>query len=153
MRSFTSWQVAIANRNVAVSNWFEFCVCVYVCGYGVHFGPYGQFGGLFHFSCSVVVYILCFSVFLGRCDRVAGHVPHIDRVLLGVRRYRSKVTGVCPAPFKAKPGFRAQVGLLVGKFSTYIRIYTAGKLGLYRCDLCTEKLTTIIIHQAGDGRH
>ena len=81
------------------------CVCVAMVCSLAHMV---SFGGLFHFSCSVVDYILCFSVFLGRCDRVAGHVPHIDRVLLGVRGCRSKVTGVCPAPFKTKPGFQAQ---------------------------------------------
>ena len=82
------------------------------------FGSYGQFGGLFHFSCSVVDFIFVFSPSsLGDVKELLGTFPrcdHTDRVLLGVRGYRSKVTGTCPAPVSA-----------------YIRIHTAGdKLGL-----------------------
>ena len=53
-----------------------------------------------------------------RCD-------HIDRVQV-------KGHGGVSCTFKIKPGFEfsPQVGPLVGKFSAYICIYTAGKLGL-----------------------
>ena len=42
--------------------------------------PLVTFGGLLHFSCSVVVFLFVsspFSIFLGRPERVAGHVPQV----------------------------------------------------------------------------
>ena len=64
-----------------------------VCGYGVDHMV--NFGGLFHFSCSVVIFIFVLSM----SEDVAGllgtfpRYDHIDRVHLGVRGYRSNVTG------------------------------------------------------------
>ena len=34
---------------------------MYVCGYGVHLAHMDSFGGLFHFSCSVVDFMFVFS--------------------------------------------------------------------------------------------
>ena len=86
-----------------------------------------SFGGLFHFLFIIACFIFVFSRsssgdvkgLLGtfsRCD-------HIDRVQV-------KGHGGVSSTFKIKPGFRPQVGPLVGKFSAHTRIYTAGKLGL-----------------------
>ena len=47
-----------------------------------------------------------------------------------IYRVQVKGHGGVSSTFKTKPVFRPQVGLLVGKFSAYTRIYTAGKLGL-----------------------
>ena len=64
MRSLvsTSWQVAHRNVTVSIGSSF-FSLFVYcMCGYGVDFGPYGQFWGayVFHFSCSRLFSFLCF---------------------------------------------------------------------------------------------
>ena len=47
-----------------------------------------------------------------------------------IYRVQVKGHGGVSSTFKTMPGFRPQVGLLVGKFIAYTRIYTAGKLGL-----------------------
>ena len=76
---------------------FFMCMCVaMVCisAHMVSLGAFLLFSGLFNFC--------VFFVFLVK-----------DRVLLGVRCYRSKVMGACPAPLSA-----------------YVLIHTAGKLGL-----------------------
>ena len=112
---------------------------------------------LFHF------HFCFFSVYshLGRHGRVAGHAPqvlpyiYVDRVSWG-QRLQVKGHGGVSSTFKtlrpSQGSVRPQVGPLVGKYSAYIRIYTAGKLGLDVTSV-PGKLTTTIIHQAGGGRH
>ena len=47
-----------------------------VCGYGVD--PYGQFWGAISFFIHHCLFHFCvFSVFLGRCERVAGYVLQV----------------------------------------------------------------------------
>ena len=136
---------------------FFVCACVWLwCGFWTN----GQFCGsiifLFHFHVSVYSY-------LRRHGRVAGHAPqvlpyiyiYVDRVYWGQRLQVKGHGGVSSTFNTLRPSqgsIRPQVSPLVGKYSAYIRIYTAGKLGLGPY-LCSGKLTTIIIHQVGDGRH
>ena len=101
-----------------------------VCGYGVDFGPYGQFWGSISFFVFIGLFIFVFSPsssadvkgLLGtfhRCD-------HIDRV---------QVKGHGSSTFKTlRPSQRSDLRLgpwcMGSLVHTYIRIHTAGKLGL-----------------------
>ena len=111
-------------------------LCARVCGYGVDFEPMVSFVGLlyiyllhFHF-CFFSVYS-----YLGRHGRVARHAPqvlpyiYVDRVSWGQRLQVKGHGGVSSTFNTLRPSqgsIRPQVSPLVGKYSAYIRIYTAG---------------------------
>ena len=113
-----------------VQVYFFMCMCVAMMCIMAHMD---SFGGLFHFSCSVVVFILCFLRL--PCEKVAGHVPQVLPYGYGTsrgQRLQVKGHGGVSSTFKCIHLYlhsRRQAGPL-GKFSAYIRIHTAGKLGL-----------------------
>ena len=87
-----------------------------------------SFGGLFHFLFIIACFI--FSVFSrsssGDVKGLLGTFSRCDHI----NRVQVKGHGGVSSTFKSKPGFRPQVGPLVGWFIAHTRIHTAGKLGL-----------------------